>query len=600
MESSSVYLSLPASKERLYDYSQAMDWPYQFVTLSEADRHKRRILNDQYGLYAHLSPLVPIFGLLLVRLIRWRLRKLTGKQAPYDAEATSSAVAIYEASVASSPLALWRRFAWWLSDNVEFAGLTLCQRDQLIFGGVWAAWLLFLCTKDTGTDYHHLARRFGIVGISQLPMLYLLSLKWFNPVALILRTSHEHLNRWHRTLGRITYLFITFHGILYLNYYFQVGGLPAAFFRAVPALGMSGLFFMTLLNTTSLRIIRRLSYRLFFIIHILAALAVPFIIWFHVPHGRIYMAEALAVAIIDLGIRRYTRVTSFCAVEAVIGTDLVKIKVKGSEKMMKSIASRPGSHIYLSIPPTSRSKKTPLLLSYLGSEFISNPFTVASINEEAGEFMLIVRQMRGPTTKALSSFTNPLSIDTNVALSFDGPYGGYANFPSFSGSEFDGVLLFAGGVGATFILQLYKYIRTQNPSLRVQTIWATRSINEVAWCTTQADSGILEEGGLRLFCTRSGFEPTDSSAYESSSMSDVEMSSLDKESKVDDSSVPVDSFRRPNIRQIVNAFFQQGHGGRVGVVVCGPDEMAADVRRVVTDWVERDRDVWFHNESFGW
>lgn len=148
---SSVYLSLPASKERLYDYSQAMDWPYQFVTLSEADRQKRRILNDQYGLYAHLSPLVPIFGLLLVRLIRWRLRKLTDKQAPYDVEATSSAVAFYEESVTSSPLALWRRFTWRLRDNVEFAGLALCQRDQLIFGGAWAAWLLFLCTKDTVT-----------------------------------------------------------------------------------------------------------------------------------------------------------------------------------------------------------------------------------------------------------------------------------------------------------------------------------------------------------------------------------------------------------------------------------------------------------------
>ncbi|KAK0760702.1 hypothetical protein N5P37_006899 [Trichoderma harzianum] len=577
-----------------------MDWPYQFVTLSEADRHKRRILNDQHGLYAHLSPLVPILGLLLVRLVRWRLGKLTDKQAPYDAEATSSAVAFYEASVASSPLALWRRFTWWLSDNVEFAGLTLCQRDQLIFGGVWAAWLLFLCTKDTGTDYHHLARRFGIVGISQLPMLYLLSLKWFNPVALILRTSHEHLNRWHRTLGRMTYLLITFHGILYLNYYFQVGGLPAAFFRAVPALGMSGFFCMTLLNTASLKMIRRLSYRLFFIIHILVALTVPFIVWFHVPHGRIYMAEALAVAIMDLGIRRYTRVTSFCAVEAISGTDLVKIKVQGSDKMMKSLVSRPGSHIYLSIPPASRSKKTPLLLSHLGSEFISNPFTVAAIDEEAGEFMLVVRQMRGPTTKTLSSFSNPLSRDIHVALSFDGPYGGYTNFPSFSGSEFDGVLLFAGGVGATFILPLFKHIRTENPSLRVQMIWATRNINEAAWCTTQAGNRILKEGGLRLFCTRSAFESTENSAYECSSISDVEMSSLDKESKVNDSSVPVESFQRPNIRQIVNAFFQQGHGRRVGVVVCGPDEMAADVRRVVTHWVERDRDVWFHNESFGW
>ncbi|QYT06159.1 FAD-binding FR-type domain-containing protein [Trichoderma simmonsii] len=346
--------------------------------------------------------------------------------------------------------------------------------------------------------------------------------------------------------------------------------------------------------------IRRLSYRLFFVIHILVALAVPFIVWFHVPHGRIYMAEALVVAIVDLGIRRYTRVTGFCAVEAVIGTALVKIKVKGSDRMMKNLASRPGSHIYLSIPPMSKSKETPLLLSYLHSEFISNPFTVAAIDEEVGEFMLLVRQMRGPTTKTLSSFSDPSLRDINVALSFDGPYGGYTNFPSFSGSRFDGVLLFAGGVGATFILPLFKHIRTENPSLRVQTIWATRNINEAAWCTTQAGNGILKEGGLRLFCTRSGFESIDNAVYECLSISDVEMSSLDKESKVDDSTVPVESFQRPNIRQIVNAFFQQGHGGHVGVVVCGPDEMVADVRRSVTHWVERDRDVWFHNESFGW
>lgn len=109
-------------------------------------------------------------------------------------------------------------------------------------------------------------------------MLYLLSLKCFNPVALMLRTSHEHLNRWHRTLGRISYWFITLHGVLYLNYYIQSGGFQATLFRLVPALGMLGLFCMTLLNATSLNMIRHLSYRLFFITHILVALVVPLII----------------------------------------------------------------------------------------------------------------------------------------------------------------------------------------------------------------------------------------------------------------------------------------------------------------------------------
>lgn len=313
------------------------------------------------------------------------------------------------------------------------------------------------------------------------------------------------------------------------------------------------------------------------------------------------MAKALVAATADLGIRRFKKVTSFCTVEGVHGTDLVKVKVTGStEIMLKNLASRPGSHIYLSIPPASRSKKLPLLLAHLSSELISNPFTVASVDKEAGEFTLIVRQMRGPITKTLSSLSDPLSMDTKILLGFDGPYGGYTHFPSFAGSVFDGVLLVAGGVGATFILQLYKHIRTVNPSLRVETIWAVRDINEVTWSITQQGGNILRDTGVRLFCTRSEMESSNSSADGSSTIGDVEMSCLDKESKVDDKSIPVESFERPALKPIINAFFQQGRCGQVGVVVCGPKEMAADVRRETTSWVKKDRDVWFHSENFNW
>lgn len=430
-------------------------------------------------------------------------------------------------------------------------------------------------------------------------MLYLLSLKRFNPVALILRTSHEHLNRWHRTLGRICYLLIALHGVLYLNFYIQVRGLHAAFFRAVPALGMLGLFCMTFLNATTLRIIRKLSYRIFLITHILAALATPFIIWLHVPHGRVFMAEALLAAIIDLAVRRFSRVTSLCTLEAILGTDLVKVTVtNAAETMIRNLASRPTSHIYLSIPPRSRSNKSPLLLAHLGFEFICNPFTVASVDKEAEEFTLIARQMRGPTTKTLASLSSLQPIDTKVALSFDGPYGGGTHFPSFAGSAFGRVLLVAGGVGATFILPLYKHIRAENPSLRVEMIWAVRDINEAAWPVTQPGGEILRDGGVRLFCTGSETESSNSLTYDSSSVSDVEMSSLEKGGKEDDKSIPVESFERPDLRRIVNELFQQGRCERVGVIVCGPGQMATDVRRSTASWVKKGRDVWFHNESY--
>jgi hypothetical protein len=37
-----------------------MEWPYQFVELTEAQKSERRILLDRYGLYVQLSTLLPI------------------------------------------------------------------------------------------------------------------------------------------------------------------------------------------------------------------------------------------------------------------------------------------------------------------------------------------------------------------------------------------------------------------------------------------------------------------------------------------------------------------------------------------------------------
>ena len=88
--------------------------------------------------------------------------------------------------------------------------------------------------------------------------------KRFNPIALALGTSHERINPWHRRLGWISTSFLAAHGLLYLNFYIQVGGLGAALSRPVPVLGMLALSGMTLLGSTSTAFVRRHAYRVFF------------------------------------------------------------------------------------------------------------------------------------------------------------------------------------------------------------------------------------------------------------------------------------------------------------------------------------------------
>lgn len=57
---------------------------------------------------------------------------------------------------------------------------------------------------------------------------------------------------------------------------------------------------------------------------------------------------------------------------------------------------------------------------------------------------------------------------------------------------------------------------------------------------------------------------------------------------------------RPDLRAIVDRTFRHGDHERVAVLVCGPAGMAKELRAHVDTWVTRGRDVWWHDEAFGW
>jgi hypothetical protein len=57
---------------------------------------------------------------------------------------------------------------------------------------------------------------------------------------------------------------------------------------------------------------------------------------------------------------------------------------------------------------------------------------------------------------------------------------------------------------------------------------------------------------------------------------------------------------RPDLRKIVDGTFRHGNEERVAVLVCGPKQMARELREQVGRWVKKGRDVYFHDESFGW
>lgn len=570
-----------------------MGWPYQIFALDAAQKQARRQSLDRHAAYAQLSALILIALVGLYRLGVWLVRRASPQRGAYSAVPASPALKQRRRSVTGSFASTLRRIAWWLGDDVTFLGMNWGQRDQIIFGVGWTLWLVFLCVIGTGNDYLHLTKRFGIVALSQFPLQYLLALKSLNPIAFAFGSSHEQVNRWHRVLGWVIYILLLMHACLYLNFYVQEGILGERIVRLIPALGIASIIGMSLMNATALRVIRHYSYRVFFITHLTVAMLLPPAIFFHSHHGgRQYVIEALLVFLIDLIKRKLDTVTAPATLKLIPGTNLISIVASIPSSKASRFRKFPGMHVYLSIPAAAR-RSSVVSPAYLLFEFAFNPFTIASVNEETGDLILVARRHKGPMTKTLGQFAEEALDGAKIPLSIEGPYGCATWFPNLAGPDFDRILLVAGGVGATFILPLYRLIANENPTARVQMVWAVRKASDATWPAVNISEGILDDENIQLYLTGNILADTNDIPRLSEESEAVELTG--------DGLTDIGQIhKRPDLRKIVDDVFRQGVEERVAVLVCGPEEMARELRSYVGVWVQKGRNVWWHNENFAW
>ncbi|KAK3346764.1 ferric reductase NAD binding domain-containing protein [Lasiosphaeria hispida] len=589
-----------------------MGWPYHFVVLSEAEKLVRREALDRYAIYAQLSALLPIAVALLYRIAT------SGRQDSYSAIPSSPTLKSQRSSSAGGWALRTQKLQWWLGEDFVPGG-KLGQRDQWIIGVFWAFWMVSLSVLGTGDDYLHLTKRFGMVAASQYPIQYLLALKSLNPYAFAFRSSHEHINRYHRVLGRVITLLLVLHWAFYMNFFAQNGLLPKRMSDPIVRAGVVSFLSLNILNTTALRPMRKLSYRLFFIVHLVVAFVMPVLLSFHAKPARIFMAEALVVFVADLASRKFDTVTAHASLESIPGTNLVKITASVPHPKINRFRTQPGSHIYLSIPAGARKSVDAASVSHLLFGFLFNPFTVAAVDEENGNLTLVARHRSGPMTAALARLAGGTKLlgaapasasSTNtpgekIPLYIEGPYGVATRFPHLSTSGFDRVLLVAGGIGATFIVPLYRSIIHENPSARVQMVWAVRGAGDATWAVTSRDevqeAGILNDENVEIFLTRdvaAEGSDTGSASGSRNGECEVEMSSLQRDRRRNKFTAQHNR-KRPDLKKIVDDVFKHGSEERVAVLVCGPAEMARELRAHVGVWVGKGRSVWWHNEGFG-
>ncbi|KAK3376717.1 ferric reductase like transmembrane component [Lasiosphaeria ovina] len=616
-----------------------MGWPYRFLDLTETEKHLRRLALDQYASYAQLSSLLPLCLAILYRIIQqWDTKEGTSRQgvSPLLRAQSQKADGVRASQV--------RKVQWWLGEEVLIFGSSWGQRDQWLVGLLWGSWLLLLCVLDTGHDYLHLTKRLGVVAVSQYPAHYLLALKSLNPFSYIFRSSHDQANRWHRVLGRIITTLIAAHVALYLNFFVQTGITTQRLLRPVVFVGVVAFCGLSLLNTTSLRAVRRYSYRLFFIIHLFVALAMPPLLFFHARPARLFMAEAFLLFIADLVSRRSNTVLADATLAPVPGTNLVKISASIPRTEVNRFHGHPGSHIYLTIPSAAR-KSAPASISPILYEYLFNPFTVAAVDEGGGHLTIVARHRKGPMTATLahlaskaaggalssgsSCVASTIRGEDKIPLSIEGPYGIQTVAHLAGDGGFDRVLLVAGGIGATFTVPLYRFILRENRNAKVQMVWSVRQTGDMTWVASGsgAKGDIMDDENVHIFLTGGGVSDTSEDGDHAPSKKKpkkpvgsqrteslvskgvngvgvggdgglVEMTAMLKDRRRN-RPMPDSPRKRPDLKTIVDGVFKKSQEERVAVIVCGPAEMARELRGYVGVWVMKGRTVWWHNEGFG-
>lgn len=128
-----------------------MDWRYEFVDLTDAQKQHRRVLLDTYGLIAQASAGVVLILIQLYFLAQW-FGQRRGASNGLDVPSSPSLKQTQQGGRFNTRAVAqwWRRLSWWFGDSVQILGFDLGTNGQITIATAWTVWLLLLSFAETG------------------------------------------------------------------------------------------------------------------------------------------------------------------------------------------------------------------------------------------------------------------------------------------------------------------------------------------------------------------------------------------------------------------------------------------------------------------
>jgi ferric-chelate reductase len=341
--------------------------------------------------------------------------------------------------------------------------------------------------------------RTGFVAIAQLPLIFLLAGKT-NIVGLLTGSSYDRLNWFHRWVSRILWLTATIHMGFWFRSWGRYNYIIVKIKTDLPTQrGLAAWCILTFMVITSLLPMRRLSYEIFVVSHLLTMAGFLAAIWYHAPQ------EVKIWVWIPIGLVVFDRVCRYLFM-AYTNLSIFHRRSTG-HKLFGHVASftpMPGNVTKVSIP-------APLISWYPGQHvyfschsllpFQSHPLTIASLpSDKSLDFFI---RAEGGGTRKLFSYTSarcPPSLDGSAAatsttkvVTLDGPYGRMRNL-----KQFNSIMFIAGGMGATFNMPLmrdiihgwsndgdYSLFRPRTVTKRIHFVWVVKEQAYLCWFADQ-------------------------------------------------------------------------------------------------------------------
>ena len=359
--------------------------------------------------------------------------------------------------------------------------------------------VLVLCFYKLNTRnpwrWEDVGYRTGFVSVAQLPLIVLLAGRE-NIIGFLTGVGYERLNWLHRWTARTLWLSATIH----MGFWFRSWArydyiLIKLKTDPITQRGFASWCILTFIVLTSISPLRRLSYELFVISHLVTFAGFIAAVWLHVPsENKIWVWLPIAFFAVDRILRagwflhhnlppfrssknRNDRGWGHGASLTRLPGDVTKITIENP-----GFWWQPGQHFFLSchsiIP------------------FQSHPFTISSLPSDRKLEFLVKAQSGGTKTFFHHATKHDTllvpALDTRSALrrvGLEGPYGRMRSL-----DQFDSVVLFAGSTGATFTVPHMRYIvnswRNDAESAlarKIRFVWVVKSRSQFMWFSHQLE-----------------------------------------------------------------------------------------------------------------